>query len=893
MIKILLSKIFIAFIVLGPLFFLISPLTATATPKEFLEIIRDDVMTASIDQLNPREEIFRSNMEYKESHSHNFQEYNEVVKPYDIKITEARNKLAEISKKLDQMEEHWQSTGEILPSQRNILRQKEEQDKILTEKIAERAEAVREYQAKKIRVANTATRAEIDEQIENENFPCSITAGISGCIPLAIKKMGELIAQILIWVLGGAKYLFDFVFNYTVKDFQSLANTDAVISIWTKIRDLVNVAIIFIMLYVGIGTILNLSSVNTSRMIIGVLVAALLVNFSALMVKTVIDIPNTAAVVINRDHNPIDEIIMGYSGPVLNLETKATKAGQTSPEKGGFGSMMVAALAIAFGKVLFTITMIIVVLTGAIMLIYRAVLLVFMIALSPIMVLGLFVPQIKKYGGQYLSFQYLISNALFAPIFFLLISIPVSLTRLPKPADAAGAIGLYGLIIVSTLAVLYISKSLGVAGGEWAGKGLAKAQGWVKAGTVGSAMRGGRFLGAQTAGRAATRMAHEVNKRDWLGRGASHLPFGNLAADWTRQKTKAMADKERFGMKSHESREKGYQERQKARIGKMDPNQKLEELEKLDKNTRAAIYKSMNDDEKAKLKNEAIGAGGSAADMEKALREGAHKNPSDQQKFEGKIASLADRQKREEETERAIENLSTKIKTMSAQDARENMEKLSIEEMKQFLDRFEVSSSGDFKDKDFAEKGLLSMSPEQLRGLLEDRRTSNGAKQKIRSLLNDPAKRDQMTKDHFGSAEIPAASRISNFNELRSINTALHHYIQSGGHNESFEAKDAKDLWAEVEGGTKSITQFVNDPNLKTEGLKTVGLSRLLSKSSSLVGPSNIFSQLDSHDIIELFKSDFKKLNMTEKNQFRTSLKNLSADPKIQAIINGPLKGMI
>lgn len=68
---------------------------------------------------------------------------------------------------------------------------------------------------------------------------------------------------------------------------------------WGIVRDLANMMFIFVLLYVAIGTILNLHQVNYKDMIAKIIIVALLINFSLFFTKVVIDTGNILARFLN------------------------------------------------------------------------------------------------------------------------------------------------------------------------------------------------------------------------------------------------------------------------------------------------------------------------------------------------------------------------------------------------------------------------------------------------------------------------------------------------------------------------------------------------------------------------------------------------------------------
>ncbi|MFA7000206.1 MAG: hypothetical protein WC241_03775 [Candidatus Paceibacterota bacterium] len=99
---------------------------------------------------------------------------------------------------------------------------------------------------------------------------------------------------------------FDYTFSYSVQD--TSYRSSFVVQGWGLVRDFCNLFFIFIMLYIAIGTILNLHSVNTKETIINIVIIGLFINFSLLAAQVIIDASNiTARVFYNSDAIKITE----------------------------------------------------------------------------------------------------------------------------------------------------------------------------------------------------------------------------------------------------------------------------------------------------------------------------------------------------------------------------------------------------------------------------------------------------------------------------------------------------------------------------------------------------------------------------------------------------------
>jgi hypothetical protein len=220
----------------------------------------------------------------------------------------------------------------------------------------------------------------------------------------------------MVW-LGGM--LLDYTINTMVigfgETFTTLGIGLTVDKLWTIVRDFFNLTFIFGLVFIGLRMIFDSSNSSNKKMLISLVIAALLVNFSLLITKTVVDFSNIAAsqLVNTFPSNGDGEIqvsgafmdIMGLTG-VWN-----TKDFSQMQNGSGYGYVI--------GTMLLYIIAAFVFLGGGILLMLRFVSLVFYMILSPLMFLGFVFPQgsgvTKDYWSGFLK------KCFFAPAYFLML----------------------------------------------------------------------------------------------------------------------------------------------------------------------------------------------------------------------------------------------------------------------------------------------------------------------------------------------------------------------------------------------------------------------------------------------------------------------------------------
>lgn len=126
----------------------------------------------------------------------------------------------------------------------------------------------------------------------NNGVSCSVTSGdISPCI-LAI------LYAFAVWIPSTLAFAAGYFFNFAVQlGLNSAAyGLDFLSQGWAIVRDIANLMFIFILIYIAYTIIVQAETAGTMRMLAGVVVMALLINFSFFITRVVIDAGNILAV---------------------------------------------------------------------------------------------------------------------------------------------------------------------------------------------------------------------------------------------------------------------------------------------------------------------------------------------------------------------------------------------------------------------------------------------------------------------------------------------------------------------------------------------------------------------------------------------------------------------
>ena len=254
-------------------------------------------------------------------------------------------------------------------------------------------------------------------------------ATASGCA----EEFLALILNLFGLILGFAGVFLNLVIQYTIVEMRDFITGITGINIaWTVLRDLANILFVFILLFIGINTILgswNQSSFST-KLIPKVILAALLINFSLFFTKVIIDVSNIVTYEFYKATSSLGEpttvegvtVNMGLAGAFMD-GLKVTAIGDidsTLPNYAIFRTFLSIIFYLVAAFVFFTI---------GFMLIVRFVVLIFLMLTSPIAFLGGLLPQLKPHAEDW--WKQLSAQATFAPIFMMLALVVILIVRDP------------------------------------------------------------------------------------------------------------------------------------------------------------------------------------------------------------------------------------------------------------------------------------------------------------------------------------------------------------------------------------------------------------------------------------------------------------------------------
>jgi hypothetical protein len=396
-----------------------------------------------------------------------------------------------------------------------------------------------------------------NDSVETQNN-CGLR-NLNACFKEMMAYLMNAILSLFAYLLGLAGVFLNTVIIYTVVEMGRFLNggADSPIGIaWSAFRDIANIVLIFTLLAIGIATILRVEGYGIGRLLPKVIIIAILLNFSIFITKAAVDVTNIVALQFYDSILVRAQQVAGgstnidgqgdFSGIIMSkLNLASVYKGTQASQSGGGGTTLISntldvsdIVLIGFaGSILFIIAAF-VVFAAALSLVARFIVLIFLIALSPLAFVAMILPATQSYWKRWLDT--FTKNALFAPIYMVLLwASLLVIDRMPvgtasfsqlmtEPANTGPLLLSFGIMIGLLIGSLMIAKELGAFGSAGALKGLQSlqkaGQGAITRGagaaTFGTAAFAGRNIIGFGANRAANRLASSSLKNTWIGKQA-------------------------------------------------------------------------------------------------------------------------------------------------------------------------------------------------------------------------------------------------------------------------------------------------------------------------------------------------------------------------------------
>lgn len=394
-------------------------------------------------------------------------------------------------------------------------------------------------------------------------------------ISLLLVKLSALFLGIAGVALNYVINMFVLNMSYLVGDGSTIGATIEVA--WTVIRDLMNIAFIFIILWIAGSIILDIDKGISRKSLPTVIIVAILINFSLFFTKVVIDVANILTLSLNenildadlsnrnanigveQDNNGnilLEITNYGISGQLMT-GLGITTAFKASEVQGETLDYVINSLIISF----FLCTTAVIFFAVAVMLLIRFIVLIIVMIASPAAFMGYALPQLRRSITDKWT-NALISNAFFAPVFFLALSVvfllmeAIQQNEVLKTDFSHTQTPEFGITLISytlmtslIIACLWTAKSMGAHGGSMAVERVTKIGQFVK----GAAFGGGAMTLRNTFGWAGGRLSRNAA----VNRLASKSRIGSYALKGSRALANA------GGANSYEARRKAKAEKEK------------------------------------------------------------------------------------------------------------------------------------------------------------------------------------------------------------------------------------------------------------------------------------------------------------------------------------------
>ncbi len=270
---------------------------------------------------------------------------------------------------------------------------------------------------------------ERNKALEESKTGCSVWGfNLDVCTKAVLAIIGNNVLKIFGFFTGIAGFMLDKAVDYTIVSMG--ANTEKIDVIekgWKVFRDLSNIVIIFVLLFIGIVTILHSQDYNTKALLTKLIAVALLINFSLFFTQVVIDSSNLISLQFynkitvtgqDSDGQPIIRKVGERYMDAFGLTTIYDGEKIIQPDRlSSANTYSQIFLTSILGSVMFLVASF-AFLAGAFLLISRFVVLIFLMILAPLAFVGIALPGLKKQSGVWLSA--LVRYSLFAPAYMIL-----------------------------------------------------------------------------------------------------------------------------------------------------------------------------------------------------------------------------------------------------------------------------------------------------------------------------------------------------------------------------------------------------------------------------------------------------------------------------------------
>jgi hypothetical protein len=327
--------------------------------------------------------------------------------------------------------------------------------------------------------------------------------------------VGNALLGVCSWFLFIAAKIFDYAIALSINNAALSAEVGSETGLvkvgWRIARDVANLFFIFVIIFIGIATILQIERFGFKRLLLNVIIIALLVNFSLFVAQTVISASNVLAMEFYDKITPPKgetTMIAGFKvkglaaifAAGLRAETIYDVSGTDFAQVGDRQATASQIIIISvFGSAL-TLVAAFVLAAGGMLFVVRYVSLQLIMVVGPLAFLALALPQTKRYGMQW--WEKLFKQSFFAPAFLFLFYLVAKIINEQSFVDLLGAqqtgyaaiffnkdaspnvalIIQFIILIMLMLGTLVVANMMGARGADaaikWGQRGAKAAQGY-------------------------------------------------------------------------------------------------------------------------------------------------------------------------------------------------------------------------------------------------------------------------------------------------------------------------------------------------------------------------------------------------------------------------------
>ncbi len=328
-----------------------------------------------------------------------------------------------------------------------------------------------------------------------------------GCIKLIIAWFFVIIQWLFARILWIANEIFSYLVRLSINDFHTWVDQPAVTLAWTILRDLCNIFLIFILLYAAVGIMLDLPG-DHKKIVTNLIIVALLINFSMVVPKVVIDASNILSLQFYRNLAEGETPTFLGSPDITSKLLRGLGANYDSPLESNQNLQkpqddnLLLMLVKPFVHIIIFIVLSFLLIAAAILFLIRTLVMLFLIILSPLAFLS-FATAKKKIFNDWS--KKLLEQAVFAPLYLFLLYVSITFfvgasQLLTKANATTGVLESVTIeLVTAAIAVGLMAYSL-VAAKTWGAHGMDAAHSIAGKLTHGAVEVGAEIIGGAAGG---------------------------------------------------------------------------------------------------------------------------------------------------------------------------------------------------------------------------------------------------------------------------------------------------------------------------------------------------------------------------------------------------------